>query len=77
MKVLVVGSGLSAYGACIALLDKNKENKLKIDVIDIGLKNSNRVWVHTCTLDHPNAIENYKSRGMKIFKTEILKRRAI
>jgi len=28
-------------------------------------------------LDHPNAIENYKSRGMKIFKTEILKRQAI
>ena len=27
--------------------------------------------------DHPNAIENYKSRGMKIFKTEILKRKAI
>ena len=43
MKVLVVGSGLSAYGACIALLDKNKENKLKIDVIDIGLKNSNQI----------------------------------
>ena len=36
-----------------------------------------RVWVHTCSLDHPNAIENYKSRGMKIFKTEVLKRKAI
>ncbi len=47
------------------------------EALKIGLKNSNRVWVHTCTLDHPNAIENYKSRGMKIFKTEILKRRAI
>ena len=47
------------------------------EALKIGLKNANRVWVHTCTLDHPNAIENYKSRGMKIFKTEILKRRAI
>ncbi len=36
-----------------------------------------RVWVHTCSLDHPHAIENYKSRGMKIFKTEVLKRKAI
>ena len=43
MKVLVVGSGLSAYGACIALLDKNKKNKLKIEVIDIGLKNTNQI----------------------------------
>ncbi len=36
-----------------------------------------RVWVHTCSLDHPNAIQNYKSRGMKIFKTEILERKAV
>ncbi len=40
MKVLVVGSGLSAYGACVALLNKKKGNKLKIDVIDIGLEDS-------------------------------------
>jgi len=31
-----------------------------------------RVWVHTCSLDHKNAIQNYQSRGMKIFKSEIL-----
>jgi len=36
-----------------------------------------RAWVHTCSLDHPHAINNYKSRGMKIFKSEILKRKAI
>lgn len=29
-----------------------------------------RVWVHTCTLDHPAALKNYLSRGMKIYKTE-------
>ena len=29
-----------------------------------------RVWVHTCSLDHKNALKNYISRGMKIFKTE-------
>ena len=32
----------------------------------------NRVWVHTCTLDHKNALNNYLTRGMKIFKTEII-----
>ena len=31
-----------------------------------------RVWVHTCSLDHRNAILNYQSRGMKIFKSETL-----
>ena len=32
----------------------------------------NRVWVHTCSLDHKHALENYKSRGMKIFKSETI-----
>ncbi len=35
-------------------------------------KNIKRVWVHTCTLDHKNALKNYLARGMKIFKKEIL-----
>ena len=33
---------------------------------------SSRVWVHTCSLDHKNALKNYLSRGMKIFKSETL-----
>ena len=31
-----------------------------------------RVWAHTCSLDHKNALRNYLSRGMKIFKSETL-----
>jgi len=27
-----------------------------------------RVWVHTCTLDHPAALQNYTARGMRIYK---------
>ena len=34
------------------------------------IKNINRVWVHTCSLDHKNALNNYVARGMKVFKTE-------
>ena len=33
----------------------------------------NRVWVHTCTLDHENALKNYLARGMKIYKKETVK----
>tara|TARA_B100001057_G_scaffold9993_1_gene9454 strand:+ start:1226 stop:1732 length:507 start_codon:yes stop_codon:yes gene_type:complete len=36
------------------------------------LKNPKRVWVHTCSLDHKNALKNYLSRGMKVFKEETL-----
>ena len=34
---------------------------------------ASRVWVHTCTLDHKNALNNYLARGMKIYKTETKK----
>ena len=30
----------------------------------------NRVWVHTCTLDHPASLKNYQARGMSIYKVE-------
>jgi ribosomal protein S18 acetylase RimI-like enzyme len=33
-------------------------------------KQVNQVLIHTCTLDHPNALKNYIARGMKIYKTE-------
>jgi ribosomal protein S18 acetylase RimI-like enzyme len=29
-----------------------------------------RVWLHTCTLDHPHALANYLARGFKVFREE-------
>ena len=29
-----------------------------------------RVWVHTCSLDHPSALANYQARGFRIFDVE-------
>ena len=29
-----------------------------------------RVWVHTCTLDHPASLGNYMARGMRVYKVE-------
>jgi len=29
-----------------------------------------RVWLHTCTLDSPHALPNYRSRGFREFRTE-------
>ena len=34
-------------------------------------KEPNRVWVHTCTLDHPSALPNYRARGMRVYRTEV------
>ena len=30
-----------------------------------------RVWLHTCTLDHPSALPNYLKRGFKPVRTEV------
>jgi len=29
-----------------------------------------RVWVHTCNRDHPQALSNYRARGMVVYKVE-------
>lgn len=29
-----------------------------------------RIWLHTCTLDHPAALPNYLARGFRVFKEE-------
>ena len=36
------------------------------------VKKVKRIWVHTCSLDHKHALQNYKARGMKVFKSENL-----
>jgi GNAT superfamily N-acetyltransferase len=33
---------------------------------------SPRAWVHTCTLDGPHALVNYRARGLRPFRTEVL-----
>ena len=33
-----------------------------------------RITVNTCTLDHPRALENYRRRGFKLLRTEIIPR---
>jgi len=35
-------------------------------------KGAKRIWLHTCSNDHKNALSNYLARGMEIFKSETL-----
>jgi len=35
-------------------------------------KSVERLWVHTCSLDHKHALNNYLSKGFKIFKEETI-----
>ena len=36
-----------------------------------SLPDVKRVWLHTCSLDHLSALQNYKARGFKIYKEEV------
>ena len=69
---------IAYFGILEEFFSKGYGGYLLSEAIKLGFKrDAKRVWVHTCSLDHPNAILNYKSRGMQVFKNEILKRQAI
>tara|TARA_B100000963_G_C22601077_1_gene660252 strand:+ start:466 stop:969 length:504 start_codon:yes stop_codon:yes gene_type:complete len=61
--------------AYMGLLEEYHHKKLGSYLLSVAIKKSflnkpKRVWVHTCSLDHKNALSNYIARGMKIFKKE-------
>ena len=63
--------------AYLGILEDYHNKKLGSYILSEAIKESfknkiDRVWVHTCTLDHRNALKNYVNRGMRIFKTEII-----
>jgi ribosomal protein S18 acetylase RimI-like enzyme len=63
--------------AYFGLLEEFQNKKLGSYLLSQAIKISfnsktNRVWVHTCSLDHKNALKNYIARGMKIFKSETI-----
>jgi len=64
--------------AYFGILEEYQNKKLGSFLLSQAIKKSfkenvNRVWLHTCSLDHENALKNYLARGMKIFKSEIVK----
>jgi ribosomal protein S18 acetylase RimI-like enzyme len=63
--------------AYFGILEEYFGKKLGGYLLGIAIKKSfamdcKRVWVHTCSLDHKNALKNYLARGMRIFKFETL-----
>ncbi len=62
---------IAYFGMLEEFQNKKLGSYLLSQAIQKSFKGSiNRVWVHTCSLDHKNALNNYIARGMKIFKTE-------
>ena len=64
--------------AYFGIIEEYQNKKLGSFLLSEAIKKSfdqniSRVWLHTCSLDHKNALNNYISRGLKIFKSEIVK----
>ena len=64
--------------AYFGILEEYQNKKLGSFLLSDAIKKSfqenvERVWLHTCSLDHKNALYNYLARGMKIFKSEIVR----
>ena len=64
---------IAYFGVLKEYQNKKLGSYLLSEAIKIAFSiGTSRVWVHTCSLDHKNALNNYLSRGMKIFKSETL-----
>ena len=58
-----VTAGLIGTGAARFLMNRALEIAWSRDV--------GRVWVHTCTLDHPSAVAFYQRSGFRAFRRQI------
>ena len=62
---------IAYFGLLTDYMDKKLGGYMLTEAIKISFSfKVKRVWVHTCSLDHKNALKNYLSRGMKIYSTE-------
>ena len=57
---LMIGKGLGGGVLSLAIREAWK------------IKGTQRVWLHTCSEDHPHALGNYEKRGFRLFKTEVI-----
>ena len=64
-------SEIAYFGILSEYFGKKYGGYLLSEAINKSFENEiGRVWVHTCSLDHKNALKNYQARGMKLFKSE-------
>ena len=44
---------------------------LSVGVARAWAMGARRVWVHTCSLDGPHALANYRARGFRVYRAEV------
>jgi ribosomal protein S18 acetylase RimI-like enzyme len=62
---------IAYFGLFSALIGRGLGSHLLSAAIRRSWENgTRRVWVHTCTLDHPAALANYLARGFRVYRQE-------
>lgn len=64
---------IAYFGLVPAAIGRGAGKALLTAAIDAAWTSTpvpSRVWLHTCTLDHPAALANYRSRGFSVTHTE-------
>ncbi|RQX12384.1 GNAT family N-acetyltransferase [Micromonospora ureilytica] len=59
-----VGKGLGGHALTLTI-------RQAWDMVALESPAVRRVWLHTCSSDHPNALRNYQRRGMTVYRTEV------
>jgi GNAT superfamily N-acetyltransferase len=59
-----IGQGLGGHLLTVAV------ERAWASTADGGM-GATRVWLHTCSHDHPHALNNYLARGFRVVKTEV------
>ncbi|WP_340316989.1 GNAT family N-acetyltransferase [Rhizorhabdus argentea] len=60
------------FGFVTELTGKGHGNWLMAQALSLGWRNGiNRMWVHTCTLDHPGALGFYRRHGFIAFERAV------
>ncbi len=66
----LVGNGFGGHALTVCTKESwnvNSDKNPDVPIVGDGQKIT-RVWLHTCTLDHPHALQNYLSRGFVLYK---------
>jgi GNAT superfamily N-acetyltransferase len=59
------------FGLLPAFIGQGLGAHLLTEAVERGWEmGARRVWLHTCTLDHPAALAHYQARGFRLYRTE-------
>ncbi len=59
------------FGLLPQFIGKGLGRYLLSEAINVSWwSNPQRVWLHTCSLDHPSALKHYQDRGFVVYKEE-------